>query len=87
VLIGDGWVKDGDYNTSQSMTVAPLPSHADAAYSGVAGDLADDPLYRQHAADWQTYHTRYVSPTRFERALWRDPRAARAGRRNHLDSY
>jgi hypothetical protein len=25
VLIGDGWVKDGDYNTSFSKTVLPLP--------------------------------------------------------------
>ena len=27
VLIGDGWVKDGDYNTSFSKTVLPLPAH------------------------------------------------------------
>ena len=27
VLIGDGWEKDGDYNTSFSQTVQPLPSH------------------------------------------------------------
>ena len=26
VLIGDGWVKDGDYNTSFSKTVQPLPA-------------------------------------------------------------
>ena len=25
VLIGDGWVKDGDYNTTSSKTVGPLP--------------------------------------------------------------
>ena len=28
VLIGDGWNKDGDYNTAFSKTVLPLPSHA-----------------------------------------------------------
>ena len=28
VLIGDGWEKDGDYNTGFSQTVLPLPSHA-----------------------------------------------------------
>ncbi len=28
VLIGDGWVKDGDFNTSYSKTVLPLPSTA-----------------------------------------------------------
>src|SRR6266545_1523451 len=27
VLIGDGWVKDGDYNTTFSRTVLPLPAH------------------------------------------------------------
>ena len=26
VLIGDGWEKDGDYNTDYSSTVLPLPS-------------------------------------------------------------
>ena len=32
VLIGDGWEKDGDYNTGFSQTVLPLPSHAQPAY-------------------------------------------------------
>ena len=27
VMIGDGWNKDGDYNTAFSKTVLPLPSH------------------------------------------------------------
>ncbi len=27
VLVGDGWEKDGDYNTGHSSTVLPLPSH------------------------------------------------------------
>ena len=27
VLVGDGWEKDGDYNTGFSQTVLPLPSH------------------------------------------------------------
>ncbi len=29
IVVGDGWVKDGDYNTSFSRTVLPLPTHAD----------------------------------------------------------
>ena len=32
VLIGDGWEKDGDYNTGFSQTVLPLPSHDRPAY-------------------------------------------------------
>jgi hypothetical protein len=27
VIIGDGWEKDGDYNTTASRTVLPLPTH------------------------------------------------------------
>ena len=30
VLVTDGWVKDGDFNTAHSKTVGPLPSHDDA---------------------------------------------------------
>ena len=64
MLIGDGWVKDGDYNTSFSKTVLPLPSHDQRDYDGViAGlELEDDPVYRRHPHDWQTYHTRFVTP-------------------------
>jgi Tfp pilus assembly protein PilF len=67
VLIGDGWVKDGDYNTSYSKTVLPLPRHRHPDYqaSSTAPELEDDPVYRQHAADWQTYHTRFVTPRAF----------------------
>jgi Tfp pilus assembly protein PilF len=69
VLIGDGWVKDGDYNTTFSKTVQPLPSHDQPTYTTPPGRLEDDPVYRRHAADWQTYHTRYVVPDRFQQAL------------------
>ena len=39
VLIGDGWVKDGDYNTSYSTTVLPLPSHKNNSYTHIPGSL------------------------------------------------
>ena len=66
VLIGDGWVKDGDFNTMHSKTVGPLPSHDDSEYRGSASPaLDDDPVYRRFSKDWQTYHTRFVSPTGF----------------------
>ena len=71
VLVGDGWVKDGDYNTSFSKTVQPLPAHDrpnDEAASATL-DVAQDPVYRRHPQDWETYHTRFVSPDAFLRGL------------------
>jgi hypothetical protein len=69
VLIGDGWVKDGDYNTVFSRTVLPLPAHNQPDYTVPPGRLEDDPVYRRHAQDWQHYHTRYITPQRFHEAL------------------
>ncbi len=67
VLIGDGWVKDGDYNTSFSKTVLPLPAHDRPEYqsSSLLPTLEEDPVYRRHQEDWQTFHTRFVSPRAF----------------------
>jgi len=67
VLIGDGWEKDGDFNTTFSKTVLPLPSHdrPDYGASPRPVDLEDDPVYRRHPEDWQTYHTRFVTPSPF----------------------
>ena len=70
VLIGDGWVKDGDYNTGFSTTVLPLPYHGmPDDYSRPPGRLEDDPGYRRHPEDWKVFHTRYVMPRDFHRAL------------------
>jgi hypothetical protein len=69
VLIGDGWVKDGDYNTSFSKTVEPLPAHDLPEYQPPASDIESDPVYRRHPEDWQTFHTRFVAPNRFLRGL------------------
>jgi hypothetical protein len=73
VLVGDGWEKDGDYNTTASSTVQPLPSHGQPEYVDAegTGDLADDPVYRRHAADWATYHTRFVTSRDFVSGLRR----------------
>ncbi len=70
VLIGDGWVKDGDYNTTHSRTVHPLPTHASPDYSQAGGTLWEDPLFQKHLDDWREYHTRYVTPRHFARGLW-----------------
>lgn len=71
IMMGDGWIKDGDYNSAFSRTVLPLPYHAMKSYSTPPGRLEDDPAYRKHPADWQQYHTRYMAPEEFRMALWR----------------
>ena len=69
VLIGDGWIKDGDYNSTFSKTVLPLPYHAKQEYTTVPGKLEDEWVYKRHPHDWQKYHTRYVAPGVFQNAL------------------
>ena len=71
VLVGDGWVKDGDFNTGFSKTVVPLPSHDQPEYDTAPRALEADPVYRRHPDDWQTYHTRFVTPAAFLRGLGR----------------
>ncbi len=62
IVIGDGWVKDGDFNTTFSRTVLPLPTHASGRYDVAPRGLESDPVFRQHRDDFATYHTRYVTP-------------------------
>jgi len=69
VIIGDGWIKDGDYNSTFSKTVLPLPYHAKNQYTTPPTRLEDEWVYRQHPEDWQNYHTRYVTPVVFQNAL------------------
>lgn len=69
VIVGDGWIKDGDYNSTFSETVLPLPHHGERNYTTRPGKLEDEWTYRQHAEDWQKYHTRYVTPDVFNDAL------------------
>ena len=73
VVKGDGWIKDGDYNSTFSKTVQPLPYHAKNEYTTRPGALEDEWAYRQHPEDWRTYHTRYVTPEVFKNALRSDP--------------
>ena len=69
VLEGDGWVKDGDYNSVNSATVRPLPFHARRIYDTPPQPLEDEWVYRHHPEDWQTYQTRYVASDYFEKVL------------------
>ena len=71
MLIGDGWEKDGDYNTGFSQTVLPLPSHDRPDYGAarLEPELEDDPVYQRHRDDWEQYHTRFVTPERVRQGL------------------
>jgi hypothetical protein len=69
VMVGAGWIKDGDFNTVYSKTVLPLPYPGMKEYAAAPGRLEDDPAYKLHPADWQNYHTRYVAPDHFNNAL------------------
>lgn len=75
IVIGDGWVKDGDYNTTFSRTVLPLPTHRTGRYDAPPRALEDDFVYRRHADDFANYHTRYVTPDAVRHALRRGPSA------------
>lgn len=69
VIAGDGWIKDGDYNSIYSRTVQPLPYHAKDTYDESPGKLEEEWVYRHHHEDWQSYHTRYVTPEPFDTAV------------------
>jgi Tfp pilus assembly protein PilF len=69
VIVGDGWIKDGDYNSTFSKTVLPLPHHSERDYTTPPGKLEDEWTYRHHPEDWQSYHTRYVTADAFKDAL------------------
>lgn len=69
IVVSDGWEKDGDYNTTFSRTVLPLPTHDTGRYDRAPGRLEDDPVYLKHPNDFAEYHTRYVTPDRARDAL------------------
>ena len=69
IIMGDGWIKDGDYNSTHSRTVLPLPHHAQSEYETKPGKLEDEWVYQRFPDDWKKYHTRYVAPDVFRNAL------------------
>jgi tetratricopeptide (TPR) repeat protein len=73
IVVGDGWIKDGDFNSTFSKTVLPLPYHAKNEYVERPGRLEDEYVYRQHPEDWENYHTRYVTPDVFQNSLRSTP--------------
>lgn len=73
IIAGDGWIKDGDLNSTFSKTVLPLPYHAKNQYITPPGRLEDEWVYRRHPDDWKTYHTRYVTTEVFQNAMRSKP--------------
>ena len=69
VLAGDGWIKDGDYNSTYSVTVQPLPYHLRTIYDTAPGRLENEWVYLHHPEDWLNWHTRYVTSGPFVTAL------------------
>lgn len=69
VIVGNGWIKEGDYNNVFSKTILPLPTRATNDYSRKPTRLEDDPVYRKNKADWINFHTRYVAPDSFRNAM------------------
>jgi tetratricopeptide (TPR) repeat protein len=69
VLIGNGWIKDGDLNSVFSKTLLPLPTHQTNDYSTAPTVLENDPVYQKRKDDWTKFHTRYVVPDAFRNAL------------------
>jgi hypothetical protein len=69
VIIGNGWIKDGDLNSVFSKTLLPLPTHATNDYTRAPTRLEDDAVYRKNKTDWLNFHTRYVAPDLFRNAL------------------
>jgi len=69
VIAGDGWIKDGDYNSAYSQTVLPYPYHARKEYDTPPGKLEDEWVYRHRPEDWHNFQTRYVTPRIFTGAL------------------
>jgi hypothetical protein len=49
--------------------VLPLPTHRSAKYVQGTGRLEADPVYQKHRADFERFHTRYVSPDLVRDAL------------------
>ena len=67
IFFSDGWVKDGDWNTVDSKTVGPLPFHSMSGYPYPLEELPKTLL--PASKDWQEYHTRYITPSKFRDAF------------------
>ena len=78
VIIGDGWNKDGDYNTAFSKTVLPLPFTPSTNTTTPPGGSRTTRSIAAIREDWQKYHTRYVTPDVFDSATAESSAASEA---------
>lgn len=67
LIYSDGWVKDGDLNTANGQTVAPLPFHKMPSYP--YGENIAYPTDKEHREYQQKYNTRKVGTFIFKNAL------------------
>jgi tetratricopeptide (TPR) repeat protein len=67
LIYSEGWVKDGDLNTANGQTVAPLPFHKMPAYP--YGRNIAYPADKKHREYQQKYNTRKVTTFDFKNAL------------------
>ena len=63
LIYTDGWIKDGDLNTAEGRTVAPLPFHDMSRYPYGGGEAF--PNDAEHAEYLSEYNTRFVKVRRF----------------------
>jgi Flp pilus assembly protein TadD len=66
LIYSEGWVKDGDLNTANGQTVAPLPFHKMPSYPYSNVTYPDDKAHREYR---QKYNTRKVNTADFRNAL------------------
>ena len=66
LIYSEGWVKDGDLNTANGQTVAPLPFHKMSSYPYNNTSYPNDAAHREYQ---QKYNTRKVSTDDFKNAL------------------
>ncbi len=67
VIYSVGWVKDGDLNTANGDTVAPLPYHGLTQYPyGAKDSYPHDPILQQYQ---EKYNTRQVTSEQFQNYL------------------
>ncbi len=67
LIYSEGWVKDGDLNTANGQTVAPLPFHKMPSYP--YGKNVAYPADKKHREYQQKYNTRKVTTFDFKNAL------------------
>ncbi|MFB9845451.1 CRTAC1 family protein [Mucilaginibacter ginsenosidivorans] len=67
LIYSEGWVKDGDLNTANGQTVAPLPFHGMPSYP-YSKNIAY-PADKEHQEYQQKYNTRKVTTFDFKNAL------------------